>query len=448
MKFIIEQANLKDRDEILKVLKFWNLHNIPSKEAEDIDFSTYFIAKINDKIVAGAGYKIISKTEAKTRLLAIYPDLQGSGIGKALQDYRLNLLYKKGIKTIYTYSDRDEIILWYKKNYGYREIGRHDKVASHGANISYSIILELDLEEYMQNREKKEKYKTDYILKNEPSPLSPYKPLIINVALTGMIPTKNSTPYVPIFVDEIVEDAIKVCEVGASMLHIHARKKDGTPVSDARFFEEIISKIRREFPNVVLCTTTSGRGGHSFEKRSEVLHITGDGKPDMASLTLGSLNFLSGASVNSLDTIQNLAMLMNEKNIKPELEVFDTGMVNVAKYMERHGLINGVKYFNILLGNLNTASPTLEDLSHIYNSLPENSIWSGAGLGQFQLPMNMAAIIAGGNVRVGLEDNIYYDTKRQKLATNESLVKRLVNFGNELERPISTFKQTREMLDL
>ena len=122
--------------------------------------------------------------------------------------------------------------------------------------------------------------------------------------------------------------------------------------------------------------TTSGRGGTSFEKRSEVLHLTGVAKPDMASLTLGSLNFLSGASENSLETVQRLALLMKEKGIKPELEIFDTGMVNVAKYLERHNIIEGTKYFNILLGNLNTASATIKDLAHIYSSLPDDSVWA------------------------------------------------------------------------
>lgn len=263
-----------------------------------------------------------------------------------------------------------------------------------------------------------------------------------------MVPTKTSTPHIPISVSEIVENAIKVCNAGASMLHIHARNEDGTPTSDARYFDDIISKIKEEKPNVICCATTSGRGGQSLEKRSEVLHITGKGKPDMASLTLGSLNFLSTASVNSLDTIQMLAMIMKEKGIKPELEVFDTGMVNVAKYMERHNLISGKKYFNILLGNLNTASATIEDLSHIYNSLPKNSIWAGTGIGQFQLPINMASIIAGGHVRVGLEDNIFYDNKKNILATNENLVKRLVNIAKELEREISTPSQTRNTIGL
>ena len=209
------------------------------------------------------------------------------------------------------------------------------------------------------------------------------------------------------------------------MVHIHARDKNGKMTSDAKYYEKIISGIKKERPNLICCATTSGRDGQSIEERAEVLSLSGNAKPDLASLTLGSLNFLSGASINSIDTVTELAYIMKEKGIKPELEIFDTGMVNLAHYLERHNIISGKKYFNILLGNLNTVGATIKDLAHIYSSLPDNSIWAAAGIGQFQLPMNMASIVAGGHVRVGLEDNIYYDLNKKQLATNVSLVNRI-----------------------
>ncbi|MCF6310498.1 MAG: GNAT family N-acetyltransferase [Sulfurimonas sp.] len=124
MNYTISKAVPQDRDDILRVLEPWNFHRIPSPEAEEIDFSCFFIAKIDNKIVGVAGYKILSKDEGQTRLLAVYPEFQGSGVGKALQDTRLETMYKLGIKKIFTYPDRSEIILWYKKNYGYKEIGK------------------------------------------------------------------------------------------------------------------------------------------------------------------------------------------------------------------------------------------------------------------------------------------------------------------------------------
>lgn len=237
-------------------------------------------------------------------------------------------------------------------------------------------------------------------------------------------------------------------DAGAGIVHLHARDSEGRHTSDAGFYETIVTGIRKARPKLICCVTTSGRKGQSFEARSEVLHLTGDAKPDMASLTLGSLNFLSGPSINSLETIQRLAVLMQEKGIKPELEVFDSGMINVAKYLEHHHIIRGKKYFNILLGNLNTASATLGELAHLYAALPEDSVWAAAGLGSFQLPMNMAAVIAGGHVRVGIEDNIYYDAHRTALAANEQLVTRIVKLAGEIGREIATPSVARTMLDL
>lgn len=449
MNFIIEKATPQDRDEIIKVLTPWNMHHIPSPEAEEIDISCFFVAKISGKIIGVCGYKLLSEGKGKTRLLAVYPEFQGSGVGKALQDVRLETMYKAGVKKVITNADRPEIILWYKKHYGYYQISTLDKVSSHGLDeIDHWTTLEMDLDTYFKTKDENEHRIKSYIQENDPVPLSTYSPLIINVCLTGMIPSKINTPYVPISVDEIIEDAIKVYDAGARIVHIHARDENGLPTPDAKYYEKIISTIRQERPQLICCATTSGRDWSSFEKRSEVLELTGNAKPDMASLTLGSLNFLTGASVNAINMIEQLAMKMKEKKIKPELEIFDSGMVNVAKYLERHEIIHGKKYFNILLGNINTAPATIGDLAHLSNALPEDSVWAATGLGGFQLPMNTAAIAAGGHVRVGIEDSIYYDYGQNRLATNTDLVKRIVRIAKELQRDIATGSETRKMLGM
>ena len=123
-------------------------------------------------------------------------------------------------------------------------------------------------------------------------------------------------------------------------------------------------------------------------------------------------------------------------------------MINLAKYLERHNIISGKKYFNILLGNLNTAPATLASLSMITENLPHNSLWAATGIGSFQLPVNVTAIASGGNVRVGLEDTVHYDYNEKKLATNEELVKRIVRISNELQRPIATPEEARAMIGL
>lgn len=449
MNFVIESAKPSDFEEILSVLKPWNMHHIPSLEMDMIDFNTFFVAKIDNRIVGVSGYRILSKENGKTTLLAVYPDLQGSGIGKALQEKRLEAMHEVGVKKVTTNADRSNIIVWYKKHYGYYEVGKLKKIASFGLDkIDFWTTLEMDLEAYMSQKESKNAKKMQYIQDNNPPPLSPYPPLIINACLTGMVPTKNTTKCVPVSIDEIVKDAIDVYDAGARIVHLHARDIDGKPASEARYYEDIITAIRKERPDLICCATTSGRNLKSIEQRSEVLHLTGNAKPDMASLTLGSLNFITGPSINSLDTIQGLAMIMKEKGIKPELEIFDAGMISVAKYLERHDIISGMKYFNILLGNINTAPATIGDLAYLYNALPKNSIWAAAGLGGFQLPMNTAAIVAGGHVRVGIEDSIYYDYKQSKFATNVDLVGRIVRIATELQREIATSVQTKKMIGL
>lgn len=449
MQFTIEPAKSSDFDQILAVLKPWNMHHIPSPEMEMIDFDTFFVAKLNGKIIGVSGYKMLSKEEGKTTLLAVYPEFQGSGIGNALQERRLEAMYRSGAKKITTNADRPDIIVWYKKHYGYKEIGKVKKIASFGLEeVKEWTTLQMDAESYFTHKKEEKTKKERYILQNDPHPLSPYPPLIINVCLTGMVPTKISTPYVPISVEEIVQDAIRVYDAGARIVHLHARDKNGKPAHEARYYEEMITAIRKERPELVCCVTTSGRNVKGIKERSEALYLSGKAKPDMASLTLGSLNFATGPSINALDTVQELAMIMKEQGIKPELEVFDAGMINVAKYLERHGIISGKKYFNLLLGNINTAPATIGDLAHLSGALPSDSIWAAAGLGGFQLPMNVAAIVAGGHVRVGIEDAIYYDYGQTKPATNAELVGRIVRIAQELQREIATGSDARKIVGI
>ena len=449
MNFTIEKASPDDYTAILSVMEPWNMHHVPSAEMESLDLSCFFVARVAGHVAGAAGYKLLTKTEGKTTLLGIRPEFSGLGIGRALQDARLEAMFGAGIKRVITNADRPETILWYKKHYGYREIGTLKKICDFSLSaVDHWTTLDMDLDAFMLSRPARERYRKAYIELNDPHPLSPYHPLIINACLTGMIPTKFSNPHVPLHADQIIEDALRVFDAGARVVHLHARDENGVPTSDAKQYEKIISAIRKERPGMVCCVTTSGRNGQGFEQRAEVLYLTGHAKPDMASLTLGSLNFYTGPSVNSIEIIERLAMAMKEQNIKPEIEIFDAGMINLAKYLERNDIISGRKYFNLLFGNINTAPATIANLSLMVQSLPENSVWAGAGLGQFQLPINTAAIVAGGHVRVGIEDALYFDYGREVHATNENLVRRIARIAEEMQRPIATVKETREMMGL
>lgn len=281
-----------------------------------------------------------------------------------------------------------------------------------------------------------------------PYPIRPYPKLIINAAITGMVSTKDDTPHIPLSIAEIIDDALTCYNAGASIFHIHARDVNGIPSSDKNIYAQIIKGIRNRCPDAIICVSTSGRYETSFEKRAEVLDLDGDVKPDMASLTLGSLNFMQQASVNSPDMIEKLAVKMNEKSIVPELEIFDTGMINTAKVLIKKGILREPFCGNLLLGSIYSASATLFDLSCMVKSLPASFLWAAAGIGKFQLNMNIAAILMGGGVRIGLEDNIYYDSSKKKLATNEMLIKRIVRISNEVEREVATALEARQMLGL
>jgi len=273
--------------------------------------------------------------------------------------------------------------------------------------------------------------------------------LIINLTPTGMIPTKEMTPHVPITVQEIVENVHEAVEIGITMVHVHARDEHtGEPTYRAEVYRDIIAGIRKLSSDLVVSVSLSGRTFGEFEKHAEPLKLDGDVKPDMGSLTLSSVNFNREASVSSPDMIQALAREMRRRGVLPELEAFDAGMVNYAKYLERKGLLEPPHYFNLLLGNIACAQADLLHAGMMVRDLPPNSFWSLAGIGDAQLMVNSIAIAAGGGVRVGLEDNICYDPGRTRLARNADLVRRIHRLAESNERRIMTPGELRKLLNL
>jgi len=264
-----------------------------------------------------------------------------------------------------------------------------------------------------------------------------------------MIPSKKMTPYVPVSVQEIIEDVHQAIEVGITMVHLHARdEQTGEPTYKAEIYEKIISGIRKFSKDLIIAVSLSGRNFREFEKRAEPLKLEGDVKPDMGSLTLSSVNFNKEASVNTPDMIQALVNEMLSRSIMPELEAFDAGMINYAKYLEKRGLLKPPHYFNLLLGNIACAQADLLHAGMMIRDLPPDSYWSLAGIGDFQLMMNSVAIAAGGGVRLGLEDNIWYDLARTRLARNVDLIRRIHRLAEDNERKIMAPKELRKLLRL
>lgn len=273
--------------------------------------------------------------------------------------------------------------------------------------------------------------------------------LIVNFTPTGMIPTKEMTPHVPVAVAEIVEDVHRAVEIGISMVHLHARdERSEEPTYKAEVYERLIAGIRAFSKDLIVCVSLSGRNFKEYAQRSEVLALDGNVKPDMGSLTLSSLNFNKVASVNTPRMIQDLAREMKARGIAPELEAFDAGMINYARYLRHKGLLTPPFYFNLLLGNIACAQADLLHAGIMIRDLPEASYWSLAGIGNAQLSMNSVAIAVGGGVRVGLEDSIYYDQTRTRLATNSDLLRRVHTIAEANERKLMSSAKLRRLLDL
>ncbi len=260
--------------------------------------------------------------------------------------------------------------------------------------------------------------------------------IIINFCPTGMIPTKELTPHVPISPQEIIEQTHEAYELGITIVHLHAREANGAPTYKSSVYRAIFEGVRKHCPDLVICGSTSGRDFPEFSKRSEVIEL----QPDMCSLTLSSLNFSRQASINSPDTIIQLVDKMNFYGVNPELECFDTGMVNYGLFLIKKGLLKGPYYWNLLLGNVAGAQANLSHIAAIINDIPKDHFISFAGLGEFQLPVNAMAIALGYGVRVGIEDNIWFDSKKIIKVRNLELIKRIHQLININEKDF--FKPT------
>jgi 3-keto-5-aminohexanoate cleavage enzyme len=274
------------------------------------------------------------------------------------------------------------------------------------------------------------------------------RPAVINLALTGMVPRKADNPAVPISPEEIAADALQSHHAGARIFHVHARHPNEEPAFERELFFDIATRIRAAVPGAILCFTTSGRLFKSFEQRSDSLIPDGPAKPDLASLTLGSLNFPTQASVNEPSTIQRLAALMHERGIVPELEIFDFGMIDYAHYLISRGVLKPPFVCNLLLGSLGTSAATGHNLALMAERLPAGSSWFAAGIGRFQFSMNALGLALGGHVRTGLEDNLFLDPAKTQPASNLSLVTRAANVAQALGRPIPSIAETRRLLGL
>lgn len=267
--------------------------------------------------------------------------------------------------------------------------------------------------------------------------------LIITVAITGNVPTKELNPHSPLTVEEIVADIKKSQAAGASVAHIHVRDENLKPTSDRKLFEQVVNRIKEEKIDIIVQLSTGARGGeNTVEWRGQMLDLP----VDMASLATGSSNFPSSVNANSPALIKELAQKMQDNNIKPEIEIFDAAMIKGAEFLAKKGVIKTPMHFNLVMNVPGSIPGTPRNLMFLKESLPAGSTFSVSGIGKSQLQMTTMAILLGGHVRTGLEDILEYEPGVH--ATNEMLVKRVVRIAKELRREIATTEEARAILGL
>jgi 3-keto-5-aminohexanoate cleavage enzyme len=266
-------------------------------------------------------------------------------------------------------------------------------------------------------------------------------PLIITCAPVGAEVRPDQTPHLPYTPQLLGETARAVREAGGSIIHVHCRNDDGTNTHSVERFREAYDAIRAS-SDLIVQFSTGGAIGMTPEERASVLEL----RPEMATLTCGSVNFGDDIFENSFPIMRGILKKMNHYGVRPELEIFDKGHIANARKLARERLLSFPQHVDLVLGVPGGLEATVQNLADLVDAIPDGCTWSVAGIGRQQLPMAMTAIAMGGHVRVGLEDNLFYS--RGRLARNEELVARVARIAAEAGRPVATPDQARKLLGL
>ena len=266
--------------------------------------------------------------------------------------------------------------------------------------------------------------------------------LIITAALTGNVPTREMTPHVPLSPDEIADDVRRCVDAGASLVHIHARDPEGRPTLDKAIFEETARRIKALAPDVIIQLSTGARAGRDWEARANPVRLL----PEMASFTTGSNNLPGIVYENSPDFLLFLAGVFHATGVKPEIEVFESGMISNALFLQKKKLLEPPLHFDFVLGAPGAMAGTVRNLVFLADSLPPGSTWTVAGIGRSEIRLATAAIAMGGHVRVGIEDNLHLPDGR--LATNAQLVETAAAIARTMGREIASPAEARRILSL
>ncbi len=267
-------------------------------------------------------------------------------------------------------------------------------------------------------------------------------PLIITVAPIGAEVTKEHNPNVPYTPEEIAEECYRAWNEGASLAHIHARNPDGTSTQHPEVYARIIELVKAK-TDMIIQVSVGGAVGMRVQERVGPVSL----KPEMATLTCGTCNFGDGIFTNSEADIEFFAEAMKDNGVMPEFEIFEVGMIETAKKLAKKQLVELPGHFDFVMGVPGAISGDPRNLMHLVSMLPEGSTWTVAGIGRHELPLGTMAILLGGHVRVGFEDNIYY-SRGVKATSNADLVARMVRLAAELGRPVASPSEARRILKL
>lgn len=269
--------------------------------------------------------------------------------------------------------------------------------------------------------------------------------VIITAALTGSRIMRDKAPYIPITAEEITQSAIESWQAGAAIVHIHVRDPEtGLGTQDLNQYKRVVEPLR-EKTDLILCLTTSGIPGRNLpvEERLAPLEL----RPELASFDAGSINLGNAVFSNPPDFLQAAARRMNEYQVKPELEVFDLGMIMTCLHLHRAGFLPDPMHFQFVLGTPWGAPATPKAYLHFLEHIPKGATWSTIGIGRDSLPMTTLSMITGGHIRVGMEDNLYL--RKGVLATsNAELVTQVRGIVQAYGHEVATAQEAREILNL
>jgi 3-keto-5-aminohexanoate cleavage enzyme len=265
--------------------------------------------------------------------------------------------------------------------------------------------------------------------------------LIITVAPTGNVPTRENSPYLPLTPDEIAEDVYRSYQAGAAIAHLHARDRSGLPTADPAVFKEIVARVRAKC-DIIIQLSTGARAGKSVEERGACIDL----KPEMASLTTGSSNFARSVNYNPPGLIKELARRMLENGVKPEIEIFDLSALEYALFLIDKGLLKEPLHINLVLHVPGSLQGKPRNLFYLIESLPPKCTWSVTSIGSSHHQLSALALVLGGHVRTGLEDLTWIE--EGKPLSNFELVQRLTRQAAAYGREIATPAQARQMLGL